>query len=76
MPPELAIRWRLTIDSPRAEVLAEALAPETDPEHAQLDVQDGRLVATGAGDVGAALHALDDVLACLTGAVEALEADP
>lgn len=71
--PRFALTWRLEVDHDRAEALAEALAPDTD-EHARLDADSDRLTVEGEGSSGESLHTLDDVLACLTGAVEALEA--
>lgn len=75
MPPSFQLDWRLTVEDARADTLAEAVAPETDPEHATLTVEAGTLEATGHGPAGACLHTLDDLLACLTGAVEALDVD-
>ncbi len=69
------LAWRLTVEAPHADTLAEALAPETEDEHAHLETTGDRLVVTGEGDAGACLHTLDDVLACLTAAVDALEID-
>lgn len=67
------LTWRLEVDHEQAEALAEALAPETG-EHAKLGLEADRLAIEGEGTSGESLHALDDVLACLTGAVEALDA--
>lgn len=71
----LELSWELTVDVEpgQAETLARSLRPETD-DHATLEVEDGRLRASGAGDPGTCLHTLDDILACLTGALDALEA--
>lgn len=69
------VRWRLAIETDQARTLTEALAPETDAEHARLEPGEGELVLEGEGDAGSCLHVLDDVLACLTAATDALEAD-
>lgn len=70
------LSWRLTVTSDQAQTLSEALAPETEGTYAELTLDPETLTATGSGDAGRCLHTLDDLLACLTGAVEALEADP
>jgi hypothetical protein len=67
------LSWRIEVDGDDAEDLAEALAPETG-EHCELASQPGHLAVDGEGSAGESLHAIDDVLACLTGAIEALEA--
>lgn len=69
------VEWRLAVEDD-AGTLEAALAPETTGEHARLSTEDETLVVEGQGDPGACLHAMDDVLACLTGALEALDADP
>lgn len=67
------LAWQLAVDHDQADALAEALAPETD-QHAHIETEADRLLVEGEGTSGESLHTLDDVLACLTGAVEALEA--
>lgn len=69
------LTWTLTVEDDEADVLAQALEPETPAEHAELTVEPDRLTATGQGSAGTCLHTLDDLLACLTGAVEALDVD-
>lgn len=71
--PRFELAWELQLDHEEAEALAEALAPETD-DHARLRTEGDRLVVEGEGTSGESLHTLDDVLACLTGAVDALDA--
>lgn len=71
--PPFHVTWQLTLDHEHADTLKHALEPETDPEHAQLATDNDRLIAEGDGTVGTCLHTLDDVLACLTGAVNALD---
>lgn len=71
--PRFELAWELRLDHGDAEALAEALAPETD-DHARLRTEGDRLVVEGEGASGESLHTLDDVLACLTGAVDALDA--
>jgi len=70
------VEWTLTVEGSRAGTLAGALAPDTKGEHARLARDGDRLVVRGEGEPGACLHALDDVLASLTGALEALDAEP
>lgn len=69
------VQWRLTVED-EAGTLEAALAPETTGEHARLTREGDTLVVAGEGGTGSCLHAMDDVLACLTGALKALEADP
>lgn len=68
-----SVDWTLTITTEHADALASALAPETTGEHATLHVDDDRLTVEGHGPAGSCQHAMDDVLACLTGATGALE---
>lgn len=70
--PRFELAWRLELEHAEAEQLGRALAPETD-EHASLDVQPERLAVDGEGSAGESLHTLDDVLSCLTGALDVLE---
>lgn len=67
------VTWRLTIKTSNAATLEQALLPETDPEHATMKVEEDRLIVEGQGAPGACQHALDDILACLTGAMAALQ---
>lgn len=74
-PARFETRWRLVIQHPEATSLAEALEPETG-DYAELRVEaSDRLIVQGHGDPGEALHTLDDLLACLTAADQALEVD-
>ena len=66
------VAWRLVVDHGDADDLAAALAPETD-DHARLSAEDDELLVAGEGSTGESLHTLDDVLACLTAAVGAME---
>lgn len=66
--PRFHVRWTLRVDTDEPAVLRDAVAPEADGYHT-LDVDEERLVATGAGGPGEALHTLDDLLACLTAAI-------
>lgn len=66
------VAWTLTVQTPHAATLQQALAPETDTEHATLTLDEDRLIVEGHGDPGACQHALDDILACLTGAMDTL----
>lgn len=68
-----ALDWTLEVEHAQARALSQALAPETD-EHARLESGEDALSVEGEGSAGESLHTLDDVLACLTGAVEALDA--
>ncbi len=70
--PRFKVDWQLTLQTPHADTLASALQPETTGEHATLSLDEARLTVQGSGDPGACQHAMDDVLACLTGAIEAL----
>lgn len=62
------LRWRLVVDHEAPERLEQALGPETD-EHAVLSTEEESLTVEGEGTAGQSLHTLDDVLACLTGAL-------
>lgn len=65
--------WELAVEHEDAAALAAALTPESE-EHHELTVEKGRFVARGRGSTGESLHTVDDLLACLTAAVESLEA--
>lgn len=65
--------WHLTVDHEAAQMLAEALAPETG-EFATMQASERALELQGSGSAGQSLHTLDDILACLTGAIDAWEA--
>ncbi len=67
------VTWRLTIDTPHADTLQQALAPETDTEHATLSTKPDCLIIEGHGNAGQCQHALDDILACLTGTLAMLD---
>lgn len=67
-----ALAWQLAIEHEQAQRLAEALAPETG-EHATLRAEGDTLILEGEGSTGVSLHTLDDLLACLTGAVDVLD---
>ncbi len=66
------VTWQLTVEHEDPATLVAALAPESQGHH-DLDVDDGRLLAEGRGRVGESLHSLDDLLACLTAALDSLE---
>lgn len=65
--------WHLEVDHEAAGTLAEALAPETG-EFATMQASERALELEGSGSAGQSLHTLDDILACLTGAIDAWEA--
>ncbi len=74
-PTRFTTEWRLVIQHPEATSLADALEPETG-DYAELSVEaSDRLVMQGQGDPGQALHTLDDLLACVTAASQAVEID-
>lgn len=71
-PARFEVAWRLEVQHPEPATLAAALAPESEGHH-DLVAEEDQLVAKGQGRVGQSLHTLDDLLACLTAAVDTLE---
>lgn len=67
--PRFELSWRLEVTGEDGDRLAAALEPETD-DHADLISSEEALLATGEGSAGESLHTLDDLLACLTAALE------
>lgn len=71
MTDRFSVAWTLRVEDTDGGVLAQALEPEMGG-HATLETEEGALVVRGKGSAGESLHTLDDVLACLTGAVGAV----